>query len=152
MRHHTQGATMNRLIILLTLALTPNAFALGPIPNGTYSGSENCTGYSPIPSTLVITDSTVKWDDQTLAFDADINGFFKMHTLDGMNGTGMGHFTKDGLHYEVTFDMPMDNGKIVPVPGEDTFTYSQGVLQLSASASMTSGGIMACSGTFTKAP
>lgn len=142
---------MNRLIIFLTLVLTPNAFALGPIPNGTYAGSENCTGYAPIASRLVITDKTMNWDDQTLAFDADINGFFKMHTLDGMNGTGVGHFTKDGIHYEVTFDMPID-GKTVPVPGEDTFTYSQGELQLTASASMVSGGIMSCSGIFSKAP
>jgi hypothetical protein len=43
-------------------------------------------------------------------------------------------------------------GPVVPVPGEDTFTYSLGVLQLSASASIVASGIVACSGTFSKAP
>jgi len=66
--------------------------------------------------------------------------------------TGIGHRTKDGLHFEAIFDMLMDNGKTVSVPGEDTFTFSQGKLQLSSSASLVSGGTMSCSGSFSKAP
>jgi hypothetical protein len=142
---------VNRLIFFLTLLSSLNAFALGPIPNGTYTGTENCTGSPPIADRFVITDNTMEWDDLKLAFDVDPNGFFKMHSLDGSD-TGMGHFTKDGLHFEAIFDMLMDNGKTVSVPGEDTFTFSQGELQLSSSASMVSGGTMSCSGIFSKAP
>ena len=142
---------MNRLIFFLTLLSSLNAFALGPIPNGTFTGTENCTGYHPVASRLVITDSTMTWDDSKLAFDVDANGFFKMHSLEGSSGTGLGHFTKDGLHFEVIFEMLMDNGKTVSVPGEDTFTFSQGKLQLSSSASMISGGTISCSGIFSKA-
>lgn len=136
---------MNR-IVFLGILLSLKAFALGPIPNGTYTGSETCTGYDPISTRVEISDTSMKWDDLTYAFDTDRNGFFKVHTLDG-SGTGLGHFTADGVHYEVIFDMLID-GKTLPVPGEDTFSFSQGVLRLNASASMQAGGIMKCSGVF----
>src|SRR6185295_19191656 len=103
-----------RRIVFLALLSSLNAYALGPIPNGTYTGTETCTGYPPFPTRLVFTDNTLKWDEQTLAVDADVNGFFKLHSLDGMNGIGIGHFTKDGLHYEVVFDMPMEDGRTAP--------------------------------------
>lgn len=109
---------MNRLIFFMTLLSSLNAFALGPIPNGTYTGTENCTGYPPITDRFVITDNTLEWDDLKLAFDVDPNGFFKMHSLDG-SASGLGHFTKDGLHFEAIFEMPTENGKTVSVPGED---------------------------------
>lgn len=140
---------MKRLVLVLTLLSGMNAFALGPIPNGTYTGLENCSGYPSMSTRFVVTDTTMQWDEQTLAFEADRNGFFRMHSLNGDTTNAIGHFTKNGLHYEVVEEITM-NGKTVAVPGEDTLTYNQGVLELTASASMQSGGTIYCSGKFKK--
>lgn len=139
---------MKRVISILGLMVGIEAIALGPIPNGQYVGTEKCTGYPVSQSTIVLTDNTLGWDGQQNAFTIDANGFFTMNSVSGLTGNGLGHFTVNGLHYEVVFNFPK-GATTVPVPGEDTFTFKRGKIYLTSSASGTSGTVT-CTGVFKK--
>jgi hypothetical protein len=140
---------MNLVLAAAILFVSSNAFALGPIPNGTYAGTENCSVGS-YPTQLTFTDTTLAWDGQTNSFDfgPNSNGFFKVSTTSGMSGSGLGHFTENGVHYEIVFDYPSKDGTTHPAPGEDSFTYSNGVVHLESSASAGPGGKITCGGDF----
>ena len=144
---------MNWLLSTFTLLIGFNAFALGPIPNGTYKGTEICNGTS-YPIQMVFTDTTLSWAGQldSFEFDSNSNGFFKLKPISGLTGNGLGHFTENGLHYEVVYDYPADDGSTHPSPGEITLTYKQGTLHLDSSASAGSQGKLGCTGDFSKAP
>ncbi len=144
---------MNWILTTLTLLVGINAFALGPIPNGTYTGTETCSVGS-FPTQMIFTDNSMKWDDQVNAFefDAKSNGFFKVKSISGMTGSGLGHFTDNGVHYEIIFDFVGKDGSTHPAPGEDTLTYKHGVVHLDSSASAGSGGKITCTGDFSITP
>src|SRR5665213_2727953 len=99
------GVKMNWILSILTLLLSSNAFALGPIPNGTYTGTETCNG-SSYSTILILTDNTMKWDDQVNAFDfgPDSSGFIDVRAVSSMTGSGQGHSSANGLHDDFTFD------------------------------------------------
>jgi hypothetical protein len=128
-----------------------NAFALGPIPNGTYSGTETCNGYS-FPSSMTLTDTTMDTGAQLneFSFGPDSHGFFTIKPLRGMTGIGLGHFTENGMHFEVTYDFPEKDGTTHPAPGEDTFTHANGVIHMESTASAGPKGKFTCSGDFAK--
>jgi hypothetical protein len=130
--------------------LTAPARALGPIPNGSYVGSETCTGYGTFKETLVFDDNSIVWDGQKNVFTVDENGYFTMQTANGMDGHAMGHFTKNGMHYEAIFQVTRDDGTTGPASGEDTFTIDGNKLTLVASASAGKKGVIGCTGEFVK--
>ncbi|MGZ3655939.1 MAG: hypothetical protein ACXVB9_09010 [Bdellovibrionota bacterium] len=140
---------MNKIFPALTLLFGFNAFALGPIPNGTYKGTETCNGMS-FPSALTLTDKTMAWGGQVNSFEfgPNSNGFFTLKPISGQTGSGQGHFTDNGLHYEVTYDYVADDGTTHPAPGEDTFTYAKEVIHLDSSASAGPKGKFVCTGDF----
>jgi len=142
-----------KFIIFLTTFISVNAFALGPILNGTYAGTETC-GADSFSTRMVFTDETLAWGDQVNAFefDANSNGFFKVKATSGMAGSGLGHFTKNGLHYEIIFDFVGKDGSSHPAPGEDTLTYKDGIVHLDSSASAGPRGKISCSGDFSLVP
>ncbi|MGZ6331949.1 MAG: hypothetical protein ACXWP5_04975 [Bdellovibrionota bacterium] len=141
---------MIRTLSLLSFLMGLNAFALGPIPNGTYTGTENCNG-TAFPSQMIVADRSLDWDGQ-LDFDSDSYGFFKLKSTSGMKGSGLGHFTENGLHYELILDYPAPDGKsTVPSPGQITLTYKQGTIHSDSSAAG-AGGKFVCSGDYSKAP
>jgi hypothetical protein len=140
-------------ILFVMMFTTVNAFALGPIPNGTYTGTETCSVGS-FPTRMIIADDSMKWDDQvnSFEFDANSNGFFKVKSASGMTGSGLGHFTDSGLHYEIVFDFVGKDGTVHPAPGEDSLTYKQGVIHLDSTASAGPRGKISCTGDFSIAP
>ncbi len=144
---------MSRILYALTFLIGLNAFALGPIPNGMYKGTEVCNG-SSYPTVMTFTDNTLKWDDQLdeFVFGPDSNGFFNLKSISGATGSGQGHFTSNGLHYEVTYNYVEGDGSTHPAPGEDTLTYAHGVIHLDASASAGSKGKFVCTGDFLITP
>ena len=144
---------MRRTSMILLLLFGVPAFALGPIPNGTYKGNEICNG-TAYPTTMILSDNTLKWDDQTTAFDfgPNSNGFFSLRSVSGMAGSGLGHFTTDGLHYEVVYNYVEADGSSHSAPGEDTLSYVNGKIHLDASASAGPGGKFVCTGDFSRVP
>jgi hypothetical protein len=107
-----------------------NAFALGPIPNGTYVGKITCSAPSTRPFDMdvkiVVTNDTM---DSEL--DGEVNrkrfvpaGGAKFRVNPGQEN-GQGYFTADGLVYEMQI-----NGTL----GRDEFRYRNGVLEESGSA------------------
>ena len=144
---------MNWILNAIAFLFSLNAFALGPIPNGTYTGTETCAG-SSYPTRMIYADKTLRWDNEIYAFDFDSNsnGFFNVKTTSGMTGSGLGHFTDSGLHYEIIFDYVGEDGSTHPAPGEVTLTYTQGVIHLESSASAGSDGKITCIGDFFNQP
>ena len=148
------GVKMNWILSTFALFIGFNAFALGPIANGTYTGTETCGSIGSFPTRMIFTDNSMQWDDQVNAFefDANSNGFFKVKSVSGMKGSGIGHFTDNGFHYEIIFDFVGKDGAIHPSPGEDTLTYKQGVVHLESSASAGAKGKYSCTGDFSITP
>lgn len=121
---------LKSVLSLSALLVSANAFALGPIPNGVYSGKITCSAPSTDPFEI---ETTITVTDTTLAseLDGDVNVKHIVPT-DGKNfrvnpdkENGTGYFTEDGLVYEM---------KINGVPGRDEFRYRNGALEESGSA------------------
>jgi len=142
----------NLKLQVLALFFGINAYALGPIPNGTYQGTQTCGGEAA-PSTLIITDSGFSDGQQENAMVADANGYFSLNSVSGFNETGYGHFTADGLHFEAVCDLPdPKTGKPAPAHGWDTFTYKDGKLYLDSAVSVPKGPVVPCTGIWTQTP
>ncbi|HVA67373.1 MAG TPA: hypothetical protein VNK24_10690 [Elusimicrobiota bacterium] len=138
---------------LATLALilfgAVNAYALGPIPNGTYAGNIKCSGQAGEEKTIIVNDTTMSWDEQKREFTAGASGYFTIRSVTGVAGSGHGYFTPYGLHYDFTFELPPAAGarKTIPLTWEGTYVYGGGTLYFLASSDGPSGKIK-CGGSF----
>jgi hypothetical protein len=141
-----------RLIFALAFLIGSKALALGTVPNGTYVGTESCTGLAPFSSKIVLTDDRMIWNDQENAFAIDADGAFKFTVVNGRPGRGIGHFTPSGFRYAAEFEIDVGGGQTAFYPGWDSFEYSNGELHLKSSASMGAFGSVSCTGVFSKAP
>jgi hypothetical protein len=141
-----------RLMFALAFLVGSKAFALGIVPNGTYVGTETCTGSAPFSSKIVLTDDRMIWNDQENAFAIDADGTFKFSVAKGSPGRGIGHFTPNGFRYAAEFEIDTGRGQKAFYPGWDSFEYANGELHLESSASMGALGSVSCTGVFSKTP
>ncbi|RYZ97927.1 MAG: hypothetical protein EOP11_21365, partial [Proteobacteria bacterium] len=91
-----------KLTYALLLLASPSAFALGPIPNGTYAGPLTCSS----PTTPAF-DAPVVLTVKDAAMDIEMDGDLRTNTFLATEGNkfrvnpdkenGEGYFTEDGL-------------------------------------------------------
>jgi hypothetical protein len=128
------------LAIISIIGLIPfNVFAFGPIVNGTYSGIQICTSTNSawnssgdlsitVGDNYMISESGTgsKKETNRKDFTVDSTGFFQVKAS---NGGGSGYETQNGIHYDVTLKI-----RDIEAPGEDTYFYSGGQLNLIGSS------------------
>ena len=140
-------------VIAFSILSLGQAFALGPIPNGTYSGTMSCSNQygNSIPDqvvTITIADSAMTFGASRKEFIDTGKGFFKVRHYDTSNpakgselsGIGHGYFTATGVHINMMIDVG-----VAVAEGEDTFVYRDGRVILVSSA-----GGYKCEGEFRK--
>ncbi len=139
---------MRSLFFIISTLFISSAYALGPIPNGKYSGKMNCVSHnrdynSESDNVITITDTRMDWvagdqsSDKEFIFDE--LGFFQIKSADGV---GQGYTSGNALHFEFTLSMGDFN-----VHGEDTLFYLNKKLHLISSA-MIMNDLIKCEGIF----
>jgi len=115
-----------KILIWFLFFFSVSAFALGPIPNGTYEGKLTCqsskTASFDEPGKIVIGDDTM---ENISAAGSNIKQFMitngQNFQVNPSKENGSGYFTDDGLFYSITI-----NG----LSGEDRFRYLDNTLYL----------------------
>ena len=132
-----------RVSILVGLVFASlSSWALGPIPNGKYKGSQICSNKQgqqipPEEMEISFTDTAMSWGDTVKEFEIEGNGFFRLLHFQlsdakekTLAGKGRGFFSKFGMHFVAKLEV---GG--VKVAGQDTFFHTNGTLYLISSAS-----------------
>jgi len=130
-----------KFLAAVSLFVSSSAFALGPLPDGMYSGALSCVSanhtYDSRSSTTILVEDTAltmasttngQKEENRKDFTIDALGFLKVKAP---NGSGRGYLTENGVHYDITLNM---GG--LSVPGEDTFFFSVGKIYLVSSATI----------------